>query len=399
MGTISRLWHETAVPMWAWVSQHFMLVHALTWVVTLTAFILGVALIQQSRGTRFIAELTSLPQRVRDTSYWESAAAWAFRRAGHNMLIGKEYFLPNLFLIVIVAGCAFGTFAGAEFMGGSVFRSSILGAPCLVAGDNVALHDFQMVTLAVGGMAFLGAFVWVIKRLVERVNNNDVSPATYYFLSARILTACLVAGVARYVMFNIDGQQCGLEEPRDIAGLAVLGFVIGLRPYFWLDDLRDWVIDKYYEKVKRLRPTAQVDELPERAELTVVEGLSPDRIERFAELDIDNCQKLSRENPLVLWLRTTYSLLHIIDWMGQAYFRSLLPNAKAKVLVDIGVRDIFSYRQLLSMPDSIPKQANIDKFLAATHVAILDRCPTFLHLQELVNALRPVPRAPSPPSP
>src|SRR5262249_21277204 len=84
-------------------------------------------------------------------------------------------------------------------------------------------------------------------------------------------------------------------------------------------------------------------ELPENMTLSMIQGLQDGTIARLMELDIDNTQKLACDNAVLIWLRTSYKLELIVDWMAQAQLLRTLEADKVAALRSNGVRDIFCY--------------------------------------------------------
>jgi hypothetical protein len=78
-------------------------------------------------------------------------------------------------------------------------------------------------------MAALGSYFIVSLRLIRRVNNFDVQPILFYFLSYHVLLAVIVAGIVRHFFAFSE-----IEQATDPRFLAVMGFGIGLQPDIFL---------------------------------------------------------------------------------------------------------------------------------------------------------------------
>src|SRR5262249_8154497 len=155
-------------------------------------------------------------------------------------------FIPIYFLVAVVFFCSLVSYFGAEF-----FRcenpckptpSYVLGGAMAAdpAADPIKLARFQSETVFIGTMAFLSAYVWVIGNLINRINNYDTSPITFYYLSVRILTACIVAGIARQIVAVIPLGNVLSGPNNEPLLLAVLGFLIGWNPSLWTAELLRW---------------------------------------------------------------------------------------------------------------------------------------------------------------
>ena len=361
-------------------------------VFTTVLIVYGANRIQYVTFKKGDANLKTLLPPIQDTLYAKEAEQWLKRRLEATKGFSKEsLFLPFLIMAFIVGACAFISYYGAYYYPDPTqkFPSFILGGSCLLRPDDAErLYKYQLGTLLTGSMAFLGAFLWLIRQFIMRLNINDVSPATYYFMSARVLTACIVAGIVRHFLAaHADPSTC---ESQDWIGiLPALGFVIGWRPYLWIDwilaRVRDQVFSIKYPQVK-----AKDEDKPEKSELSMIQGLIPDRIERLQELDVTDCEKLSRDNLIVLWIRTTYNLCHLLDWAAQAYLISYLPNAIVSQLSKIGVRDILTYFEFLSRKDlleAISTTTGLSFSILEGHRVSLPNCPTFIRLRELSDKL------------
>ena len=97
-------------------------------------------------------------------------------------------------------------------------RSALLGGLNGLKMSSTDLSLYQSKTFTVIGMAFVGSYVYIIGRLLDRVNNNDVYPISYYFYLQRIIVACLVADIFWLTLGVFDVAE-------DLA--VLVGFVIG----------------------------------------------------------------------------------------------------------------------------------------------------------------------------
>jgi hypothetical protein len=241
--------------------------------------------------------------------------------------------------------------------------------------------------------AFLGAYIWTISQLVNRINNNDMNPMTYHFLSIRIISACLVAGIARHIFEAMPWLGERLEETAYHAPvrLAILGFLIGWNPTLWINEILMRAGDLIKTQIPSQR-WPKKENLPLNLTLLMVQGMMPDTSDRLKELNIDNCQKLASENSVILWIRTSYTLELIIDWIGQAQLCVLFEHEILQKLRAMGVRDIFSYRIVIGAEisrDELSKSLEIPKSILLRQIESIDSCPCYARLAELRIALMP----------
>jgi hypothetical protein len=366
-------------------------------VILLVGFLVATTLLQQRSMLQSADVLNTAPPRVKQTDLFTSATAYFERRKVPNLFTSSSHDVPVWFLILVVLFCSVATYFGAEFFANADTPSYVLGGAYAVGSEvaDASLKKYQSGTVFIGSMAFLGAYIWTIANLVNRINNNDMSPTTYYFLSIRILTACLVAGVARHMAEAVPGLHDVIALKSDPAGfpvgLAVLGFLIGWNPTLWIRELLLQGAKLFHLQTATQRPASQAN-LPQDMALTMVQGMVDDKIQRLMELDVDNCQKLAEENAVLLWVRTSYNLELIADWVAQAQLCTRFEDDKIESLRRVGIRDIFDYRAAIAAD---PARAAVESVLQipldiiANHATGIDGDPAFQRLRQLRNAQLP----------
>jgi len=331
---------------------------------------------------------------------YAAARRYFERRTVPNLFTSAAHGVPIVFLIVVVAAGAILSYFGAAF-----FTSPHAATPSYVLGgafatvapaDPAVLVRLQSQTLFIIAMAFQAAYVWLIAQLVNRINNGDVNPVTYYYLAIRILTACLVAGIARHVVealpvlrdTMLNWKHDGQEYP---VGLAALGFLVGWNPTLWINEMLIKASDLLKSTIPSQRWPAK-ENLPLNMSLMMIQGMVPDKIDRLNELDVDNAQKLANENPIILWVRTPYTLDVIMDWVAQAQLAMLLEEAALKKLRDVGIRDVFQYFECLSDEPgrtALEQLLQIPPAVLASHGRSLEASPYFQRLLQLRHAIDP----------
>jgi hypothetical protein len=352
--------------MWTFIAHQIVNLQAIGSIALLVGFLIATSLLQQRAVSHSVEVLNGLPERVRNTESFRSAVDYCDRRIVPHLFTKGAHAVPVWFLIIVVLFCSAVSYFGAELFNGAPTPSYVLGGAVAAtanpdpdkvkpgistvdpAGKSetstglLALAPYQSSTVFTASMAFLGAYIWVIAQLVTRINNSDMNPITYYFLSVRILTACLVAGIARHIVEAIPGLRDAMYFEGVPVGLAALGFVIGWNPTLWINELLLWIYKLFRRTVPYQRWPAQAN-LPGNMTLSMVQGLVDGKIERLMEIDIDNCQKLATENPVIIWLRTQYNLILILDWISQAQLCVLFEDDKVKLLRQVGIRDMCAY--------------------------------------------------------
>jgi hypothetical protein len=360
----------------------------------LCGFIIASTLLQRNLMKNANRILSTLSDNIRSTTYYKDAVSYIERRNIDNPFVSQTFAIPVWFLLLLVMLCSFVSYFGANALIDNKTPSFVLGGVLSHTTNLAVLNEYQAQTIFTGVIAFFSAYVWIIWRMIVRINANDMSPITYYFFSVRILAATLVAGIARHVI-----EIAGLRElvysvgfipdTKLPYGLAILGFLIGWNPKLWIDDL----IDKIWSNIKSKVPFQRWPEnqsMPERMPLTIIQGILEDKEERLKENDIDNCQQLASENPILMWMRTPYNIYLICDWVAQAQLYRLVGSESFRSLQENGIRNVFSYLTLISDDDAVsklPAKIALDAELARAHLRILNDDPDLCRLKELHDAL------------
>jgi len=366
----------------------------------LVGMLFAAVVLHTKKQVHRIAILATLPAPVQDTAFYSTAKDYIQRRVPprtHAGLIGART-IAMWFLFFVVACGALITCYGGEWIKDTSTPNFLLGGG--LAADYPAKHadpaeiaklqDYQATTVFTMVMAFIGAYIWTVSTLLTRQANDDVTPATYFSLTLRIITALLMACVVRHLV-NILPLADTMENQggNGPMGLAVLGFMIGWSPTLFIDETLSWGYQKLGIGDGRQK-SPNPDNLPGNLSLTLIQGLTGERIERVNEIDVDNAQKLATENPILLWLKLPYNMDLIMDWVAQAQLCILFEDNLTKALRAAGLRDIFTFVAAAKDPQSaagVQKILNVDAEVITTSLAALDLNPSYLKLVELRAAM------------
>lgn len=355
----------------------------------LGALPLLISYVQATSKDRQLDKLKSIAgNAIADTAYYKIAVK-SLESIRPATVFAPGYRIPIAsFAVVVVFGCLM-VFLGGSPESKDLFKRTtfLLGGMEVMKPNSTADHivDFQMTTLLVGSFAFLGAYIYVLARLLSRVNNNDIYPISYYYYVARFATAVLVAMILRHLVgFFLDPSQSKDSE----LILLLLGFAIGFSPDLFIFAM----LRRAYQFIKI--PGGQNDPdqnvLPTNMSLLMIEGLTRDKIDRLAELDIDNAQILANQNPFIIWPRLPYSLTLIVDWIAQAQLYRFSKEAGVKALRAKSINTIFDLHAALSDAASAKEIAAVAGLCAAAipaHIVSLEADPSFRHLKEVRAAL------------
>ncbi|HTQ14966.1 MAG TPA: hypothetical protein VMH86_13910 [Rhizomicrobium sp.] len=377
---------------WAFTHWYLDIVHfqAVGSVLLLVGFLIASTLVQQRTVNRVSTVLKSHSGPIARTRLYLAAQEYYDRR-NVNLFTSPSHIVPVWFLIVTVAAGACFSFFGAEYFTGTVAPSYPLGGAYAASGvTGEALTRYESSTVFIGVMAFLGAYVWMIARLTTRINNNDMSATTFYFLSIRLIAACLVAAVTRHIVEAIPVLRTLVMYDGKPVGLAALGFLIGWNPTLWIRELLLFISDWAKTKIPSQRWPAK-ENMPQNMMLPMIQGLVDDKIDRLNELDIDNCQDLAERNAILIWLRTPYTIELVVDWIAQAQLCILFEDDTVEKLRRAGIRTIFAYRDAIADDAGAAAVEELIKptvplALLATHRVTIDAEPAFQQLKELRDA-------------
>jgi hypothetical protein len=318
-------------------------------IAVLGAFIVATNLLQRRALDRSAEVMKNTSRAVQSTHMFADATQYFARRTPPTRW-DLLHLLPFLFLLLITLFFSILSYYAAHYPDFVTDPSYVLGGTTVYGRHSVGqLADYQSSTLFMVSIAFLVAYIRVIAKLVERINTSDMRPISYYFLSVDMLTSVLVAIVTRHVAAALTP---GPANATPDWALALMAFVIGWNPKLWLDTV--WRKATDYFKIVDLKPRIPSKEnLPQDMNLMMIQGLDGEKIERLEELGVHNCQDLAERNPVVLWLRTPFTLELIVDWIGQALLCLLYEDDRIELLRQIGVRDVFGYCEGLADDSSM----------------------------------------------
>jgi hypothetical protein len=372
-------------------------VYGLSFAILLSVFVslllgalpLLISYVQATARDRQLAKLESISKTaIADTAYYKIAVK-SLESIRPATVIEPGYRIPIAsFAVVVVFGCLMVLLGGSPESKDLFKRTTfLLGGLEVMKPNSTSDHivGFQMGTLLVGSFAFIGAYIYVLARLLSRVNNNDIYPISYYYYIARFVTAVLVAMILRHLIgFFLDPSQ--LKDSELI--MLLLGFAIGFSPDLFIFA----ILRRAYQFVKI--PGGQNDPdqnvLPTNMSLLMIEGLTRDKIDRLTELDIDNAQILANQNPFIIWPRLPYSLTLIVDWIAQAQLYDFSKETAMKALRAIGINNIYDLHAALSDAASaqeIAKTAGLCGTAIAAYIVNLAADPSFRNLKEVRDKL------------
>ncbi len=293
--------------------------------------------------------------------------------------IGYDYVLPMLaFAIVVLFGAVAVNCAFLEKFYFDI-ASPVLGALTVVDGAGTP-EAYQRGTFVAGAFAFLGAYIYVLYRLLQRLNTDDITPIIFYRYASHIVIAYIVATAVRH-----SADSMGLDSAN---WLVPVSFVVGFSPDLFVSALTSRVLS--HLKIFGTREDPAAANQPNALPLGMIDELKQAQIDRLSELGIQSAQDLAKCNPFLLEPRVPFELMQIIAWIAQAQLYVLVRDQALAALRALSVPDIFALHQRLQDPGAGAAAAaaiNLPGAAAEALVAQLERDPAFVQLREVRDAL------------
>jgi len=143
---------------------------------------------------------------------------------------------------------------------GRLFRTGVFSEPSVILGgfhilsetDPASIVNYHRGTFVAGCFGSIGAYIYTNWRLLDRINNNDIYPISFYYYAARLLAACFIAGTIRHIL------------PEHGANLSVilLSFAVGFVPDIFITS----IIRRASQVIKIMsdQPVPKVEALPQQ---------------------------------------------------------------------------------------------------------------------------------------
>ncbi len=210
----------------------------------------------------------------------------------------------------------------------------ILGGMQTIDPQQTDLKAYQMGTFVMMSVAFVGAYIYTLGRLIDRLNNNDLYPIAIYFYVVRAIVAAIAAAVIRH--------SAAAMTVESTSALLLLAFITGLAPDLFLLAMarRAFQMMKVFGNKKDPDKAARPASLP----LIMIDDITRDKVDRLSELGIDSAQVLACQNPFTIWMKLPYDLGLIVEWIAAAQLYTLVKEHSLQALRDVGVLNVFDLR-------------------------------------------------------
>lgn len=184
-------------------------------------------------------------------------------------------------------------------------------------------------------LGFAGAFLASVYGIVDRFRSLTLSPFLLHLAWFRLAFGAVLGAVIT------DFVTAGLAA----AGALAMGFL----------PIRE-LLESLRNVARRAFGSDKTNPVPEEASWSLIQGATPDIVERLDEADVTSIASLASQNPLALMKRTNIHWRALLDLMDQAILVTYVAD-KISSLRGIGVRGaieagILHRRIALTPPDA-----------------------------------------------
>ncbi len=354
---------------------------------------LFICMVQTVTRKRLLSKLDSVEDyRVAQTLHYETA-----RRSVDAIspaTLNTDYIMPIVVLFLLNA-------FGFAFMYDIYPDSATFATPNIILGGLQVLdpaykpenvQTYQAGTFVMMAAAFIGSYVYMIGRLIERLGNNDLYPISLYFYVVRAIIAVSVAAILRHTADSLYVDH--------LSALMLLAFITGLAPDLFLLAMAR----KAFQSIKVMGNKQDPPQAsrPIALPLIMIDDLTREKVDRLSELGIDSAQLLACQNPFLIWMRLPYDLGLVVQWIAAAQLYTLVKEKTLLELRNLGMLTIFDLECRLedtAAAAQICKQMGIPESSASVLKKQLDADPCFVRLKQVRDAMadtRPIARAAAP---
>jgi hypothetical protein len=165
-------------------------------------------------------------------------------------------------------------------------------------------------------MGFAGAYLLSLYDTLRRCRTSDLSAYSLHFTWVHMILASILAPLVSQAFTPAVGMP--------------VAFGLGLLP------IKD-IVDFARESAKKKLEMKTIAPAPKGTDLSLVQGLNKDVIDRLEEEGITSTVELAYYDPIKLFLKTNFQWAWVIDVMDQAILINYIGD-KIEVLRPVGIR-------------------------------------------------------------
>ena len=270
--------------------------------------------------------------------------------------------LPSLADVLAIGTFVLVTGACSGLIALMVLHPDALQRPMvLLSGEGLRMANFYSQTFAV-------AYLWSLFHLLKHLRRFSLSPLTFLEATLHVVVALLIAFIVGPFVVTADSLGLTATIVAVAAGLHEVLIAAG-RPKLLTAFGQRGSSDSSPQSKIEIVPSSKAE-----IGLSALEGISETVIGDLARCDIDNVHALATANPFLLYVETRFSLLQILDWVGQAQLAIVVGADKFHELRSLSIRTSLDLvrrgqAQLDMLP--LPKQT-VDAALQAVYVERLN---------------------------
>lgn len=179
----------------------------------------------------------------------------------------------------------------------------------------------------IGLWGFMGAYVYALQLLFQRLMDYDLTPKVYLYITRRFVFATVLGTVVGMALATFN-TAAGLSFDVNAATVGLVAFFVGFFPERGLD----WVV-LTAQKTLNLR-----GRLTRETHLGEIDGLSVWHQARLRQEGIENVQNMATADITTLVVLTPFTANQIVDWVNQAVLIAYASPDQRAALASIGLR-------------------------------------------------------------
>jgi hypothetical protein len=201
-------------------------------------------------------------------------------------------------------------------------------------GPSEDIAHRQQWTAKFYAQTFATAYLWSLFYLLRQLRNFTLSPLAFLECSLHIVVALFLAFLLRPLISDFDQQSSGVLS-------TIFAILAGMHRWA-LAQLKRGIV-AVTDAVNASAGRSAFSQT--RTTLRQIDGLDETVISELKNCEIDNVHALATANPILLYVETRFSLLQIVDWIGQAQLIVIMTPSRFAICKSLGIRTVFDLVQ------------------------------------------------------